>query len=186
MLSSLVWIVLLVLVAVALAALKGKAGGIGAGGTGGFPYRPAKALFTPAERAFLGVLDQAVGPEHRVFGKVRLADVASVDGSLRGGARQVAFNRISAKHLDFLVCRRADLAPVCAIELNDRSHAGRDAQMRDVVKAGVCQAIGLPLLSVSARRAYSVQALREQFQTTSTSFATSAEMITSTPFRRTT
>ena len=98
MLSLLVWIVLLVLVAVAFAVLKGKAGGIGAGAAGGFPYRPAKALFTPAERAFLGVLDQAVGPEHRVFGKVRLADVAEIDRSLHGGARQAAFNRIRAKH----------------------------------------------------------------------------------------
>jgi len=27
----------------------------------GFPYKPAKTLFSPAERSFLGVLDRAVG-----------------------------------------------------------------------------------------------------------------------------
>lgn len=89
---------LLLLVAVAfvvlnvLAALKKKQGGTG---VVGFPYQPAKALFSPAERSFLGVLDQAVGPEHRVCGKVRVADVALVKSGLGNSARQGALNRIA-------------------------------------------------------------------------------------------
>lgn len=62
------WILLLALVLlvfVALAAIKGKPGGPG---SVGYPYQPTKTLFSAAERSFLGVLDQAVGSEHRVFG----------------------------------------------------------------------------------------------------------------------
>lgn len=51
--------------------LKNNAGG---GGSVGLAYAPAKTLFTPAERSFLGVLDEAVGNDYRVFGKVRVAD----------------------------------------------------------------------------------------------------------------
>ncbi len=62
------WVVILVVVViivVALAAMVSKKGGTGS--DVGYPYVPAKALFSPAERSFLGVLDQAVGSKHRVF-----------------------------------------------------------------------------------------------------------------------
>ena len=52
------WILILVVVVFAfvlLAALKSKQGGVSS--TVGFPYEPAKALFSAAERSFLGVLD---------------------------------------------------------------------------------------------------------------------------------
>lgn len=62
-------VVIVIVAAVFLAAASKKAG---TGSKVGFPYVPAKALFSPAERSFLGVLDQAVGLEHRVFGKVRV------------------------------------------------------------------------------------------------------------------
>lgn len=145
---------------VVLAALKGKVSGAG---SIGFPYQPAKPLFSAAERSFLGVLDQAVGPEHRVFGKVRVADVAAVKPGLGNSARQGALNRIAAKHFDFVICRSGDLSVVCAIELNDKSHASRKAQSRDELLANVCRAIGLPLLTVPAKAAYSPLELRAQF-----------------------
>jgi hypothetical protein len=39
-----------------------------------------------------------------VFGKVRVADVVETASGLRWSDRLRAFNRISAKHFDFLVC----------------------------------------------------------------------------------
>ena len=111
----------------------------------------------------LGVLDQAVGPEHRVFGKVRVADVAAVKSGLGNSARQGALNRIAAKHFDFLVCRSGDLSVVCAVELNDKSHASQRAQARDELLANVCRVINLPLLTVPAKAAYSPQDVRAQF-----------------------
>lgn len=150
-----------VVVLVIVAALKNKQGG-GAGSVD-FPYLPAKALFSAAERSFLGVLDQAVGPEHRVFGKVRVADVAAVKLGLSRSAHQGALNRVAAKHFDFVVCRANDTAIVCAVELNDKSHSSQRAQARDNLLLNVCQAINLPLLTVPAKQAYSLQELRSQF-----------------------
>ena len=158
--SQVLLAIVVFVVFIVLAALKNKQGG---SGKLGFPYQPAKPLFSAAERSFLGVLDQAVGPEHRVFGKVRVADVAAVKSGLGNSARQGALNRIAAKHFDFLVCRSGDLSVVCAVELNDKSHASQRAQARDELLANVCRVINLPLLTVPAKAAYSPQDVRAQF-----------------------
>jgi hypothetical protein len=159
--SWLLIIVLLFLVVVVFGAFVGKQAT--ATGKIGFPYQPAKALFSAAERSFLGVLDQALGPDHRVFGKVRVADVASVKPGLGASARQGALNRVAAKHFDFVVCRASDLSVLCAVELNDTSHSSQRAQTRDDLLVNVCRAIGLPLLQIAAKQSYSPLELRKQF-----------------------
>jgi len=157
------WVFILVIVVVIAAVFLAAAGKkAGTGSKVGFPYVPAKTLFSPAERSFLGVLDQAVGSEHRVFGKVRVADLAMVKPGLRNAARQGALNRVAAKHVDFVVCRASDLSVICAVELNDSSHSSKRAQARDELLTNVCEAIGLPLFQVTAKRAYSVQELQAQ------------------------
>lgn len=158
------WVLILAILVVAAAFFLAVVGKRSCRGSRiGFPYVPAKALFSPAERAFLGVFDQVAGPEHRVFGKVRVADLASVKPGLVSSARQGALNRVAAKHVDFVVCRASDLTVVCAVELNDSSHASKRAQARDELLGNVCKAIGLPLFQVPAKRAYSVPELQAQF-----------------------
>ncbi|SCX25169.1 Protein of unknown function [Nitrosomonas eutropha] len=154
-------VVVVVVVVAVLVAVAGKKAGTGS--KVGFPYVPAKALFSPAERSFLGVLDQVVGSEHRIFGKVRVADLAAVKPGLGAAERQGALNRVAAKHFDFVVCRASDLSVICAVELNDSSHSSKYAQARDELLTNVCEAIGLPLFQVTAKRAYSVQELQAQF-----------------------
>lgn len=158
------WILLAFVVIVFIAILVAIKNTSRSGGNIGLPYQPAKVLFSAAERSFLGVLDQAVGSDYRVFGKVRLADIATVKPGLSKSARQGALNRIAAKHFDFVVCLASDLSVVCAIELNDKSHSGKRAQARDDLLAKVCQSIKLPLLIVTAKHAYSIEEIRAEFK----------------------
>ena len=159
--SSLLLLVLLAFVVfIVIAALKSKQG---SAGSISFPYQPASTLFSAAESSFLGVLDQAVGSEHRVFGKVRVADVAMVKPGLGKSARQGALNRIAYKHFDFVVCRASDLTVICAVELNDKSHSSQRSQSRDDLLLKVCQTINLPLITVPAKQTYSQQEIRSQF-----------------------
>jgi hypothetical protein len=122
----------------------------------GFPYVLGDALFTPAERSFLGVLDQAVGNDFRVFGKVRVADVVGVTKGVQKSHWQRAFNRISAKHFDFVLCRPSDLKPVCVIELNDKSHAKDARKGRDEFLEEVCTVAGIPLIFIPAQHSYTL------------------------------
>jgi hypothetical protein len=158
------WILLIVIVVFAFVVLAvAQAKSRGTAGIG-FPYQPAKSLFSPAERAFLLVLDEAVGSEHRVFGKVRVADVASVKPGLTRSTRQGALNRIAAKHFDYVVCRKSDMTVVCAVELNDKSHATQKAQARDELVTNVCRVIGLPLLIIPAKATYALAEIQAQFK----------------------
>lgn len=130
------------------------------GQTGGFPYVERQFLFSPAERSFLGVLEQAVGEEYLIFGKVRVADIAEPQKGLDKSKRQKALNRISSKHFDFVLCAKNDLSVACAIELNDQSHQQRKRQERDAFLVSLCQAIALPFVQMPAQRTYSVPDVR--------------------------
>lgn len=121
-----------------------------------FPYQKQPALFTPAERSFFGVLKQAVGQDFQVFGKVRVADAIAVRSGLTRQVWRRAFNQISAKHFDFVLCAPGELSVVCAIELNDSSHQNKSRQDRDAFLANVCKAACLPLITFEAQPAYSV------------------------------
>lgn len=163
MLGILVVVVLVVVVFAVVAAGNAKGG---RGSAVGFPYQRAPDLFSAAERTFLGVLDQAASPEYRVFGKVRIADVATLKPGLNASASQGALNKVASKHFDFVVCRASDFSVVCAIELNDKSHGSKRGQARDEFVVGVCRAIGLPLLQVPAQRSYAVTDIHAQLLAT--------------------
>ena len=89
----------------------------GGSGEAEFPYQAIDKLFSPAERSLLGVLDQVVGSQYRVFGKVRVADLAAVKPGLTKAARQGALNRIASKHFDYVICQATDLVVLCAVSL---------------------------------------------------------------------
>ena len=100
-------------------------------------YQRLDALFSPAERSFLGVLDQVTKHEFRVFAKVRIADVLN-----------------PRKHFDFVLCNPNTLSVLCAIELNDKSHGEKARQARDAFLLDVCEAVGLPLIMLDAKQSY--------------------------------
>lgn len=152
-------------VVVLLAVLLGRFGSKtrpGAAGVGAmtFPYRRRAGLFSAAERSFLGVLDREVEGRYRVFGKVRLSDVLEVAGAVSSAERKAAFNRVSQKHLDFVLCRPHDLSIVAGIELDDASHARLARQERDLLVESACRAAGLPLLRFPAKASYTAAEVR--------------------------
>jgi hypothetical protein len=126
-----------------------------------FPYRSKAFLLSPAERSFLGVLDQVLSNTgYRVFAKVRLPDVVEVDNGLQRSAWQSAFNSISRKHVDFVVCRSDEMAIVGAIELDDESHEKSKRRDRDIVVDNILKAAGIPLLRVKAATGYAPNDIR--------------------------
>ncbi len=117
-------------------------------------YYLRKALFTAAERSFLGVLEQNLPAGTRVFGKVRLEDIFGVKSGLERGERTAARNRINRKHVDFLIVRISDLVPIAGVELDDSSHEEEDRKERDQFVDAVFASGGIPLLHFPAQKAY--------------------------------
>jgi hypothetical protein len=156
MMTWLIVIAIALLLLIAIAAVQKRSRGT----SDALPYTLKPALFSPAERSFLGVLEQAIGKHYQIFGKVRVADVVETTRGLSASNRQTAFNRIRAKHFDFLLCDQDNLAVVCAIELDDKSHQKVSRRQRDAFVVELCRTIGLPLVQIPAKRTYSVEEIR--------------------------
>lgn len=148
-----------VLLAIALAVLKAKGGARG-DTTKPDLYYVRKSLFSPAERSFFGVLEGIAFDDMTIASKVRLADVFGVKKGLERGDRQRALNRISAKHVDFLLIQKSDGRPLLGIELDDSSHEEEERVARDLFVDTVFSAAGLPILHVAAKSAYDPREVR--------------------------
>ncbi|WP_094300794.1 DUF2726 domain-containing protein [Imhoffiella purpurea] len=120
-----------------------------------------KQLLSAAERSFYGILVDAVGKDGAVLTKVRVADVLTPK-NLKGAARQRAFNAISAKHFDFVICDPATLTVKAAVELDDASHGREKNKKRDEFLNRACASAGLPLVRVPAARGYAVSGIRDR------------------------
>jgi hypothetical protein len=116
-----------------------------------FPYRLRDAFLSPAEISFYHVLMLVTGGKFTVCTKVNLNDIFYVS---RPNENQGAQNRISRKHVDFLLCDPKSMRPVAGIELDDSSHARESRRTRDELVEEVFAAAGLPLIRFKAKRAY--------------------------------
>ncbi len=126
-----------------------------------FSYKKIDILFSPAERSFFGVLKQVVGNNAEVFGKVRVADVIMPQKGMSRSKWQTAFNKISGKHFDFLLCDKNDLSVLCAIELNDSSHNSKKRKERDRFLEGACQSANVPIIQIAAKATYSIGEIQQ-------------------------
>lgn len=118
------------------------------------------ALFTPAEIRFLLALQEAVGSELVIVGKIRLADLIRPRSGQTPQQRQAAFNKVRSKHIDFVLLDPADFGPVLALELDDSSHQRAARIERDAFVDSACADAGLPLLRAPVRARYDTGELR--------------------------
>ncbi len=123
------------------------------------PYRLRDNFLSAAELAFYRVLEQAVGDQYSVNNKVRLWDVLYVPQREDSRTHE---NKISSKHVDFLLCDRTTMKPVLAIELDDASHNRPDRQDRDAFVDQAFAAAGLPIIHVKAAHSYSSAVIQQQ------------------------
>jgi hypothetical protein len=163
MLKYILIVATVVIVVAVLTVLKAK---LSSGGAKAGVYYLRKSLFTAAERSFLGVLESVLPAGVRIFGKVRLEDILGVKAGLERGERQAARNRINRKHVDFLLVRSTDMAPVAGIELDDSSHEEEDRQQRDAFVDEAFASAGLPLLHVPAQKSYNPTDLKAKLTAT--------------------
>lgn len=153
-------IILLVAVAIIATVMKARLGAAQTPTATGDDYQTRKAIFSPAERSFLGVLGRALPEGVTWLGKVRLGDVFVTRKGLSPSRRSAAWNRINQKHVDFLLVRSIDFAPLAGIELDDSSHDEDERKERDAFVDQVFRSSNLPLLHVRAQGTYNPAQLR--------------------------
>ncbi len=121
-------------------------------------YRMRDDFVSQAEVSFFHVLRRVIEDRALISAKVRLADVIYAPWQEE---QRSAWNKISRKHLDFVVCDPRTLVPVLAIELDDRSHQRQNRRERDSFLDDTLSQAGLPLLRITTRRSYDPQVLAQ-------------------------
>lgn len=126
-------------------------------------YTPKETLLTPAERSFYGVLSKALDDRKYIaFAQVRLADILTPAKGSSRSQWQKAFNQISSKHCDFVICDADTMKLRLAVELDDASHRNEIRANRDEFLDLIFKQAGLPLLRIKASRSYVLQDLKAQ------------------------
>lgn len=123
------------------------------------PYKARDDFLSPAELSFYKVLSSTLGTRFTVQSKVRLADIFFV---ARPEKNITYFNRISQRHLDFLICDSMTMKPLMGIELDDSSHQRNSRQRRDEFVDNVFWAADLPLVRFPVRREYNTREIVEK------------------------
>lgn len=125
------------------------------------PYRRKESILTPIESRFYVALNQAIEDRAVIVPKVGLQDIFSIIEKVHYVA---ARNRISTRHVDFLVCELSTFRPLFGVELDDSSHNSSSRKQSDDFKNSVFEAASLPLVRVPAKQQFNVNELKTIIQ----------------------
>ncbi len=109
-----------------------------------YHYERKNYLMTVAERDFYGMLTQILGTDYLVFPQVHMS--AILGHKVKGQNWKAAFRHVNQKSVDYVICDNANLIPLIAVELDDRSHDADDRRARDIEVERILSEAGFPLL----------------------------------------
>ena len=129
------------------------------------PYRKRDYLLTIGERDFYEVL-QNIAEENNllVFAKVRLEDLLWLPKYTNPFQKMKLRGYTRSRHIDFVLCDKANIKPLIAIELNDFSHNEEERVERDRKVEIILGDAGLPLLWVKWQMVYNKNDILEKIE----------------------
>ncbi|MCJ8328403.1 MAG: DUF2726 domain-containing protein [Lentisphaeria bacterium] len=125
------------------------------------PYEKHESILTRSELVFYQVLKEAVAPySFDIMCKIRMADFVTVES----GAEEwrAHFNKIQAKHVDFLLVDNDTMEPLIVVELDDASHKRPDRMERDKFVDSVMAHCGIGILHIAVSKEYESDVISEQ------------------------
>lgn len=109
-----------------------------------YKYNKKDFLISRAEHEFFDILIEILGNQYYVFPQIHLIDI--LDNKIVGQNWKGAFSHINQKSVDFVICNKAYIKPLLAIELDDKSHNREDRKDRDSSVEQILKDAGMPLL----------------------------------------
>jgi len=124
-----------------------------------FPFDSKNAIFTPAEKNFQNLVEQAMGSNYRVINRVKLADIVTIRNGISDRASQSAVNNAEGKYLDFVICDRNTMKLLGAIDLVDTKGKGYKIK-KDWFVSGALEAASIPHLRIKVKANYTLDEIR--------------------------
>jgi len=121
----------------------------------GYHYT-ARPLLTASEARLFNCLERLAGGRCHIMCKPRLADVMKHHDGIAG------LNKVSQKHVDFLLCRKGDWMAMLGVELDDPSHRASDRKARDMFVNSLFAYVSIPLVRIDVTEMDAVEALMQK------------------------
>lgn len=109
-----------------------------------FSFKRKKSLITDRERVFYDTLMKVVGNEYLVVPQAHFDEF--IESTDTGTEKFAARGHLERKSVDFLLCDRQSVEPLCAIELDDGTHTAVHRLERDKEEEELLKSVQLPLL----------------------------------------
>jgi len=124
-----------------------------------FPFDKKGAIFTPAEKNFQNLLEQAMGEKYRIVNRVKLSDILTVRNGVSTRASQSAINNAENKYLDFAICEKNSMKLLGTIDLVDTQGRGYKLK-KDWFVSGALEAASIPHIRIKVKNSYSLTEIK--------------------------
>ncbi|SEK99159.1 Protein of unknown function [Colwellia chukchiensis] len=124
-----------------------------------FPFDRKTTLFTPAEKNFQLLVEQALGSRYRIINRVKLADIVNIRNGISSRAGQTATNNANGKYLDFAICERDSMKLLGVIDLVDTQGKGYKVK-KDWFVSGALEAAAIPHIRIKVKANYTLDEIR--------------------------
>lgn len=129
-----------------------------------FPFDRKQTLFTPAEKNFQRLVEQALGHKYRVINRVKLSDIVTIRNGVSSRAGQTAATNAEAKYLDFVICDRDSMKLLGVIDLVDTQGKGYKLK-KDWFVSGALEAASIPHVRIKVKANYTLDEIRSCLNT---------------------
>lgn len=119
-----------------------------------FPVQKRNSIFSPVERSFLQLLEQAVSTEYKILNRVKLSDIVEIKQGVAEKARNNTLQKLNAKYLDFVLCDPTDMQIVAVIDLVNNSNREGHKAIPDWFVNGALDAAAVPYLRMKIKAGY--------------------------------
>lgn len=124
-----------------------------------FPFECKKSVFTPAEKNFQNLLEQAMGQKYRIINRVKLSDIVTIRQGVSNRASQSAAANADGKYLDFVICDRSTMKLLGVVDLVDTQGRGYKVK-KDWFVSGALEAASVPHLRIKVKANYTLDEIR--------------------------
>ncbi|MFA5936574.1 MAG: DUF2726 domain-containing protein [Candidatus Paceibacterota bacterium] len=112
-----------------------------------YNYKRKDFLMSRVEHEFFDILVDITKDQYYIFPQIHLPTI--LDNKVVGQNWKGAFRHIDEKSVDYVICDKAYIKPLLAIELDDRTHERENRKIRDEEVERILNNAGLPLLRFS-------------------------------------
>jgi very-short-patch-repair endonuclease len=109
-----------------------------------YNYKRKDFLMSRVEHEFFDILVDITKDQYCVFPQIHLSTI--LDNKVVGQNWKGAFRHINEKSVDYVICDKAYIKPLLAIELDDKTHEQDNRKIRDGEVERILSNANLPLL----------------------------------------